>query len=152
MALRKFAVKVLVCAGGGDMSARGAVEHAQLHEVGLVDFLDGVFFFAEYSGERAYADGAASILIEQSTHQAALDFVKTEFIHTEHVQGFAGDIACDASAGADFGEIADAAEQAVGDARSATAAASDFLGAGVLHFNVEDFGGPMKDDEEIALA
>jgi hypothetical protein len=41
-----FAVEVFVGAGRGYAAAGGAVDHADLHEVGLVHFFDGVFFFA----------------------------------------------------------------------------------------------------------
>src|SRR4029077_2964970 len=41
-----LAVEIFVGAGGGDAAAGGAVDHADLHEVGLVHFFDGVFFFA----------------------------------------------------------------------------------------------------------
>ena len=42
-----FETEVFVGEGSGDAAALGAVEQAELHQVRLVDFLDGVFFFAE---------------------------------------------------------------------------------------------------------
>src|SRR5882757_2013275 len=45
-----FAVEIFVGAGGGHAPAGGAVDHADLHQVGLVHFFDGVFFFAEGGG------------------------------------------------------------------------------------------------------
>jgi len=45
-----FALKVFVGARSGYAAARGAIEHANLHEVGLVHFFDGIFFFAEGGG------------------------------------------------------------------------------------------------------
>src|SRR6266404_1791123 len=43
---RLFAIEVFVGVRGCYAAAGGAVDHADLHEVGLVHFLDGVFFFA----------------------------------------------------------------------------------------------------------
>jgi hypothetical protein len=59
------------------------------------------------------------------------------------------DCAGDAAGGAYFGEIAGAAQQAVGDARRSTAAAGDFFGAAFIHFDGKNLGGAMQDDEEI---
>lgn len=39
--------EMLVGKRGGDAAALCAVEQAELHQIRLVDFLDGVFFFAE---------------------------------------------------------------------------------------------------------
>src|SRR4029077_4735103 len=49
---------------GGDAAALGAVEQAELHQVGLVDFFDGVFFFAERRGDGIEADRAAGIFLD----------------------------------------------------------------------------------------
>ena len=43
----RFDAEVLISERGSDAAALGAVEQAELHQVRLVDFLDGVFFFAE---------------------------------------------------------------------------------------------------------
>src|SRR6266852_2061974 len=111
------------------LAAGGAVDHADLHEVRLVDFFDGVFFFAEGGGKRADADGAAAVFVEQGEHEVAVDFVEAAFIDAEHGQGFLRDGARDAAGGAHFREIAGAAQQTIGDARRSAAAARDFFGA-----------------------
>src|SRR5229473_3557624 len=70
-----FAVEVFVGAGSGDAAAGGAVDETDLHEVRLVDFFDGVFFFAEGGGEGAHADGSAAVFVKQGEHEVAVDFV-----------------------------------------------------------------------------
>jgi hypothetical protein len=45
-----FAIEIFVGAGRRYSAAGGAVDHADLHQVGLVHFFDGVFFFAEGGG------------------------------------------------------------------------------------------------------
>ena len=149
LAAGEFAAKVLVGAGSGNAATRGAIEHAHLHEIGLVHFLDGVFFFAESGGEGAETDGPAGIFIEESNHQIAVDLVEAVLIDAEHVERLQGDFAGDAAASADFGEVTGAAKKAVGDARRAAAASGDFFGAGVVHLDVQNFRGAVEDDEEI---
>ena len=63
MAAGLFAVEIFVGAGGGYAAAGGAVDHADLHQVRLVHFFDGVFFFAEGGGEGADADGTAAVFV-----------------------------------------------------------------------------------------
>jgi hypothetical protein len=149
LALWLFAVEVLVGAVGGHAATGRAIEHADLHEVGLVDFFDGVFFLAQRGGERAQAYGTTGILVQQSDHQVAVDFIEAVFIDAEHVQGFSSDFAGDAAAGANLGEITRAPKKAIGDARRSTAASGDFFSAGIVHLNVQNFGGAVEDDEQI---
>ncbi len=149
LALWLFAVEVFVRAGGGDAAAGRTIEHADLHEIGFVYFLDGVFFLAQGGGQSAQADGTTGIFIEQGDHEVAIDFVEAVFIDAEHVQGFAGDLARDAAAGANFSEITRASKKAIGDARRSTAAPGDFFSPGIVHLNVQNFGGTVEDDEQI---
>src|SRR6266851_409623 len=149
LAAGNFAVEVFVGAGSRDAAARGAVDQADLHQVGLVDFLDGVFLFAEGGGKRADADGAATVFIEQGEHEVAVDFIEAAFVDAKHGQGFLSDRASDAAGGTHFGKIAGAAQQAIGDARRSAAAASDFFGAAFVHFDGKNSGGAMQDDQQI---
>ncbi len=142
-------MEVFVGAGSGHAAARGAVDEADLHEVRLVDLLDGVFFFAEGRGERAHADGAAAVFVEQGEHEVAVDFIEAAFVDAEHGKSFLRDGAGDASCGAHLGKIAGAAQQAVGDARRSAAAAGNFFGAAFVHFDSENFRGAMQDDQQI---
>jgi hypothetical protein len=149
LALWLFAVEVFIGAVGGYAATGRAIEHADLHEIGLVHFLDGIFFLAEGSGQGAQTDGTTSIFIEQGDHEVAVDFVEAVFIDAEHVQGFTGDFAGDAATCAHFGEITRASKKAIGDARRSTAASGDFFSTSIVHLNVQNFGGAVEDDEQI---
>src|ERR1700722_8851886 len=135
--------------GGGDAAAGGAVEEAELHEVRFVDFLDGVFFLAERSGEGVQAHGAAGILLDDGEEQVAVDVVEAVLVNAEHGQCVAGHGQIDEPFGADFGEIAHAAQQAIGDARGAAAAAGNFGAAGFVHADAQDFRGTIDDQQQI---
>ena len=66
---------------------------------------------------------------DDGEHQVAIHFVQAVRVHAERVQRVARHRPGDAALRAHFGEIAHAAEQAIGHARRAAAAASDFLSA-----------------------
>ncbi len=149
LALGKIPVEILIGAGSGHATAGSAVEHADLHEIGLVHFLDSVFILAEGSGERAETNGAAIVFVEKRKKEIAVDLVEAVFIYAEHAQRILSDFAGDASGSADFGEIACAAEQAIGYTWRAAATAGDFLGAGFIHLNIQDFRGAAKNDEQV---
>ncbi len=53
--------------------------------------------------------------------------------------------------GADLGVVADAAQQAVGDARGAAGAHGDLGGAVAVDGNAEDFGGALDDEAELVV-
>src|SRR5207302_8541761 len=134
----RFAAKIFVRAWSGHAPARRAVDHADLHEIGLVHFFDGVFLFGERRGKRAEANRAAAVLVEQRQHQVAVHFVEAIFIHAEHLQRFLGHGARDAACGAHFREVARTAQQPVGDTRRAPAAARDFFSAAFVDLYAQD--------------
>ena len=59
------------------------------------------------------------------------------------------DVLGDVTLGADFGEIAGAAKQTVGDTRCAAGAFGNFNGAIIINRDVQDFCRAMNDDSEI---
>ncbi len=81
-----------------------------MHEVGLVHFFDGIFFFGERSGQGSQADGPAGVLVEQRNHQVAVNFVEAALIDAQHLQGFLGDGAGDAARRAYLRKIARASQ------------------------------------------
>ncbi len=149
LAFGEFAAEVLVGARGGDAAAGCAVDHANLHEVGFVHFFDGVFFFRESRSEGAEADGSAGIFVEHRDHEVPIDFVEATFIGTEHGERFLCYTARDAASGANFREISCAAQKPIGDARCSTATTGNFFGAAFVHFNGKNFGGAVKNDEQV---
>ena len=139
----------MVGAGSGDASARGAIEHADLHQIRLVHFFDGIFFFAENGSESAEADGTTAIFIQQGNHQIAIDFIEAVLIDAEHLEGILGDLAGDTAVGAYFREVAGASQQAIGDPRCAAATSGNFFSTALIQLNIQDFGGAIENDEEI---
>ena len=93
----------------------GAVQQPELHQVRLVDFFDRVFFLAERGGDRIQAHRAAEIFLDNSQHQVAVDFVEAVLVNAEHRERVARNTERDVALGAHFGEIADAAQQAIGE-------------------------------------
>src|SRR3990170_5300183 len=61
---RQRPVEVLVCQGGREAAARGAVEVTALEEERLVDVFDRLPFFADRGGERVDADRAAAEFVD----------------------------------------------------------------------------------------
>ena len=104
---------------GGDAAAGGAVEEADLDEEGFVDLFEGVLLFGQCGGEGVEADRPAVVLLDDGAEETAVEFV--EAVRVDFEQGERGlrGGAVDDAGGADLGVVADAAQQAVGDARSA---------------------------------
>ena len=74
-----------------------------------------------------------------------VNVVQAEVVDVEAAHGLGGDGGVDVAVGADLGVVANAAEEAVGDARGAASAAGDFAGAFLIYGDVED-GGVAADD------
>ena len=136
---RRLEAEMFVGQRRGHAAALGAIEQAQLHQVRLVNLLDGIFFFAERSGDGIQAHGAAGKFLDDREHEIAVHFVEAVFIDAEPVERFAGDVGGDAALRAHFGEVAHAAQQAIGDARSAAAAARHLFGAARLQEGWREF-------------
>ena len=100
--------------------------------IGLVDFFDGLRFFADRCRDGVHAHRSAAILLEQRQHDLLVDLIEPVAVHFQQVERGLAPPACDVSVGAHLRVIADAAQQAVGDARRAAAAARDLLGAVVV--------------------
>src|SRR6266849_8199016 len=149
LALWQIPAEVFVGARGGHSAAGGAVDHANLHQVGLVHFFDGVFFLGERCRQCAHADGAAGILVDQRDHQVAVHFIEAALLVAEHLQGFLRDRARDAPGSAHFRKIPRAAQQAVRDTRSAAATAGDFLRPAFVHRDIQNLRRAVNDDQQI---
>src|SRR6266849_9502542 len=72
LAARGVEAEILVRECGGHAPALRAVEQAQLHQVRLVDLLDGVFFLAERRRNRVQPYRPARILLDDGEHQVAV--------------------------------------------------------------------------------
>src|SRR3989442_14673218 len=104
---------------GGDTTPRRALEESLLDEIGLEDVFDRVAFFADGGCEVVDADRAAGELGEHRLQELAIHDVETGGVDVEHRQRGIGDLARDLAVGTYFCEVADAAQQAAGEARRA---------------------------------
>ena len=114
---------MLVGAARGGAAAGGAVEEAVLQEVRLVDVLDRVGLLADGRGEGVHARPAAAELLDDGEEEAAVHLVEAVGVDLEEGEGVAGDGDGDGAVGPDLGEVAHAAQEAVGDAGRPAAAA-----------------------------
>ena len=117
--------QVAVRRGRGDAAARRALEEAGLEEVGLVEVLERAAVLAERGGDRADADGTAAELLDDRREDPPVELVEAVLVHLEARQRLARGLEVDLVAAGDLGEVAQAAQQAVGDARRAAAARAD---------------------------
>jgi hypothetical protein len=113
-------------AGRRHASARRALQVALLDQVGFQHVLDGVARFADGGGEVVHADRAAAEFFQHGAEQLAVHDIEAEVVDVEHGQRRVGDGARDLAVGLDLGEVAHAAQQAVGNARRAARALGDF--------------------------
>lgn len=142
---------MLIGEAGGYAAARGAVEEADLDEEGFVDLFEGVLLFGEGGGEGVEADGAAIVFFDDGAEQAAVEFVEAVGVDFEHFEGGDGGGTVDVAGGADFGIVADAAEEAVGDAGCAAGTHGDLGGTVAVDGDSEDFGGTFDDPAEFVV-
>ena len=146
-----FYAEVLVGEAGGYAASGGAVEEADLDEEGFVDFFEGVLLFGEGGGEGVEAYGASVVFFDDGAEEAAVELVEAVGVDFEHFEGGHGGGTVDLSLGADFGVVADAAEEAVGDAGCAARAHGDLGGVVAVDGNSEDFGGAFDDPAEFIV-
>ena len=66
---------------GDKATARGALEEAELEEVGLVIIFDGGGFVAGEGGDGSETDGAVLIIFEHQGKHVAVGGVETEFVN-----------------------------------------------------------------------
>jgi len=143
--------QVLVGEAGGYAAAGGAVEEANLDEKWFVDFFEGVLLFGECGCEGVKADRAAVIFFDDGAEEAAIELVEAVGVDFEEFKCGDSGRAIDAAGGADFGEIADAAEKAVGDARRASGAHGDLSGAVAVDGDTKDFGRTLDHPAELVI-
>src|ERR1051326_4955094 len=117
---------MLVSQAGGHPATVSAIEEPDLDEKGFVDFFNSIGFFCERSGQRIQTDGAALIFLDDREQQLATNRVKAMFIYLEHLErGLrGGDL--NFPGATDLGVVANAAQQAIGNARGAAGTGSDF--------------------------
>ena len=91
------------------------------------------------------AHRAAAVLFENGRHDLLVDLVETEAVHVEQIQGGLRHGLGDASIRPYLRIVADAAQQAVGDARRPAATARDLFRGGVLNLHMQQLRGTVHD-------
>ena len=97
------------------------------NEIGLVDLVDGGLVFAHGHRDRIDPHRASAVLVDDCLEDALVHFVEPVLVDVEHGQGLVGDLAGDLVARLDLGVVAGAAQEAIGDARSAARARREQL-------------------------
>src|SRR5271157_6590745 len=85
VALRRH-LEVVVRQLGRGAPARRAVEEAELDQVRLVDFLDGLGFLGNRRGDGAHAHRPAAVLLQNRQHDLLVDLVEAIAVHVQQVQ------------------------------------------------------------------
>ena len=135
--------------GRGDPALRGAIEQAGGEEERLVDVLDGVGLLGHGHRERVEPDGSAGERDAECGEDGSVDLVEAELVDLEERQRVAGDAGGDPAVGADLGEVADALQEAVGDARRTAGAAGDLLRRVGLERHAQDPSGALHDRDQV---
>ena len=144
-----FEAEDFVGAGEGDATLLGALEVAFEDEVGFVDFFEGTWFFADGGGEGVESCGAAFKFSGEGLEESFIHFVEAVLIDLEHFESGDGGGGGGDALGASECVVANPAEEIIGDAWGATAAAGDFGGGGLLELDIEEGGGAADDGGEV---
>ena len=87
--------ELLVRQLGRDAALRGALEVTFLNQERLVDFLDGVRFFAHRHGEGIHADRPTAELVHERFQNALVHLVEAVLVDLQHRQRLVGDVGGD---------------------------------------------------------
>src|SRR5688572_17557698 len=128
-AARRRVPEMLVSPPRGDPRARRALQEPLLDEEGLVEVLDRAALLADRGGDRLDAGRTATILLDDRAQDLAVDLVEAVLVHLQQTERPPRRLGADGVVARHLREVAHPAQQAVGDARRAAAAARDLLGA-----------------------
>ena len=111
--------------GGGDPAARRAGQHAGTDQERLADLLDRLRLLGDGHGQRGQADRSPAEAAQQGVEDGQVEPVQAELVDLVHREGSLGDVLVEDAGAADLAEVADPAQQPVGDAGRATGAPGD---------------------------
>lgn len=138
-------IHVLVSFFGDDAAARGACDESELDEIGFVDFFDGAHFFSDDSGDRLDASRTASEFLDERAKNMMVGRFESEVIDFKEIECFFGGSGVDGVVSVHLSVIADAFENAIGDARRLSAGFGDDVRAFFIELNTEDARGTLHD-------
>ena len=116
-----------------------------LQQVGLVHVLERVRLLADRDGQRRQAHRAAGERLGHAAQDLAIDPLQAEVVHLEQLQRLGGDLVGDRALVPHLGEVAHAAQDAVGHPRGAARAAGDLAAAAVVDLDPQDPGRAADD-------
>src|SRR6266446_4124441 len=129
---------MLVCEPGRDAAPGSALKEADLKQIGFVNVFDGIDFFAQDSGDRVDAHGAATESFDDSAQEFPVDVVETVLVNVEESEGVAGNRSRDLAGASGRSDQREAAQiQTVRP--GAGPLTDDDVELEVLHRGIEDF-------------
>ena len=137
--------EVLVSQFGDFAAARGAHQVALLDEERFIDLFHGAGILAHRRGDGGEPDGTALELVDDGAEDAVVHLVEAVLVHIEGGEGDLGDGVVDGAVALDLGEVADTAQQQVGDTRGSAAASGNLVGRVVGDFDFYDARRPFQD-------
>ena len=120
-----------------DTTTRGALQEAELQEIGLHHSFEGGGVFTERSRQGVETNRPTAMTLEQELQKTAITGVKTPTIHPVQAEGFIHERSVDHSRrqrisggrATHAGHIPHPPQQTIGNARGAPATPSDFSAA-----------------------
>src|ERR1017187_1209648 len=143
---RKVEAEVFISKARSHAASRGAVEEADLDEERLVNLFERVFLFGKRCGQRAEPNRPAIVLLNNRKYQPAIDFVEAVSIHFKHGEGGFGGRKVDRARAAHLRIVANAAQQAIRNARRSARAQRNLSGAILIDRNLHPFRGAGNDE------
>src|SRR3954454_22384429 len=124
-ALGRWKSEVRPGPGGGHSPSWRPGEEPLAHQERLRDLLDGLALLAHRDRQRADADRTTPEASTQDVQHGAVETVETRLVDLEQLECGTGEVAGDDAVGPHLREVADAAEQPVGDPWGAAGPAGD---------------------------
>src|SRR5258708_170115 len=132
-------------------TARRPGEKPDLDEVGLVDVLDSLRLLGQRGGDRVQSDRAALELQDQGLQQLAIHRLEADLVNFQHGKRLPCDLDGSPTVAAHLSEVADPAQQSIGDPRSGTRAARDLRDSVRRDLDLQDPRRPRHDLLELRL-
>src|SRR5436190_2708201 len=144
-AAARRAPDVRVCPLGREAAARRSLDESELDQVRLDHVLHRVRLLADRGRERRQADRPSGERLDHGVEHGVIQPVQSQFVHLEHRQAGAGDVAGHPTVVADLGHVTDPPKETVGDPRGPTGSSGDLVGPLAVGADVEDPRAPEHD-------
>ena len=122
-----------------DSSSGGAVDEADLQQIRFIDIFQSDGLFTDRTGDGLDTDRSAFEPFDDAPQIADIHIVQSQGIHFQLLQGFLGDVQIDDTVVSDLSEIADSAEETVGDTRCSAGTLCDLMDRIIIDPAGKDF-------------